>query len=166
MTPERQRTNDDLCTPPLVTEALKPLGPIALDPCSNPWSPVSAKKKLDGSPRSCGLTVNWRELAGRGLVFVNPPYSRGQMPLWSRKATLEAARGCEIVMLVKGDHSTDWWRVLRADARAIAYWNDRISFLGGDHNSGNFASAIFYFGGRAKVFEWALATHADVRVLR
>ncbi|HWV38839.1 MAG TPA: DNA N-6-adenine-methyltransferase [Vulgatibacter sp.] len=162
----RERTTDDLCTPRIVIDALRPLGPITLDPCTNQWSTVSAKKKLDGSPGFCGLSANWRELAARGLVFVNPPYGRGQMPLWSRKATLEAARGCEIVMLVKGDHSTDWWRVLRADAKAIAYWNDRISFDGGPHGCGNFASALFYFGGRAKLFERSLAAHADIRVLR
>jgi len=162
----RIQTPDDLCTPTVVLEALRPLGPIHLDPCSNPWSIVPALHKLDGSsPEQDGLGVSWRELAGDGLVYVNAPYGRGHTVPWAEKVARETRAGCEIVDLVKGDHSTEWWRMLREHARAIAYWRGRIGFLGGSHGSGNFASSLLYFGQRPHLFAHALEAYADVRVL-
>jgi len=163
---ERIQTSDDLCTPAVVLEALKPLGPIALDPCSNPWSIVPALHKLDGSsPELDGLGVSWWELAGRGLVYVNPSYGRGFMVPWSEKVVREARAGCEIVALVKGDHSTEWWDHLRSGAAAIAYWHGRIGFLGGASGCGRFPSSLVYFGARPHLFAHALEVYADVRVL-
>lgn len=39
-------------------------------------------------------------------VFLNPPYSTGQLALWCEKATAEAARGVTTVALLPGDTST------------------------------------------------------------
>jgi len=161
----RERTKNDLGTPAVVLNALRPLGPIRLDPCSNPWSIVDAEVRLDGSPGRCGLAADWHRLAGPQLVYVNPPYGTGHMPRWAEKIVLEAGRGCEVVALVKGDHSTQWWQALRRPARAIGYWNGRIAFLGGAFGCGEFASSLVYYGRRARLFARALEDHADVRLM-
>lgn len=161
----RERTNNDLCTPEEVLALVWQLGPIALDPCSNPWSTVGAQFRLDGEQGRCGLLADWHELAEGGLVFVNPPYGRGHMRAWAAKIADEAARGCEILALVKGDHSTEWWRTLRKHTRAICYWDGRISFEGGSHGSGNFASSLLYFGPRPYLFCHVFQDAGDVRVM-
>lgn len=163
---QRERTTNDLCTPPAVLDAVRRMGPIILDPCSNPWSTVGAAVAWDGANETVDGLLRWWSDAGEGIVFCNPPYGRGCMPRWADKVVAEARRGCEIVMLVKGDFSTDWWDALREEAAAIGYWRGRISFLGGAHGSGNFASALIYLGQRPHLFAHAFGDRADVRVLR
>lgn len=162
----RERTNDDLCTPEVVLERVRMMGPIRLDPCSNSWSTVGAEVRLDGEHGRCGLSHSWHQLARGGLVFVNPPYGRGHLRAWVQKIAEEAQKGTEIIALVKGDHSTEWWRTLRKHARAICYWDGRIPFEGGKHGSGNFASALFCFGPRPHLFAHIFCEVGDVRVLR
>jgi len=164
---ERIRTNNDLNTPAWLIVRVEQIEPIALDPCSNPWSKVGALRRLQGSgPGDDGLTADWLQDGMGGLVFVNPPYGRGHMRQWAQKIANEARAGCEIIALVKGDFSTAWWRTLRGEAAAIGYVRERIAFEGGEHGSGNFASALFYFGPRAHLFAHMFADVADVRVLR
>lgn len=162
----RERTLNDLCTPEVVLDRVRQMGPIALDPCSNPWSKVGADIALDGTEGRCGLAADWMKLAAGGLVFCNPPYGRGCMGPWSEKIATEAQKGVEIIALVKGDWSTHWWRRLREHARAICYWHGRIRFEGGQHGSGNFASALFYFGARPTLFATVFAPVGDVRVIQ
>lgn len=174
---ERRQTNDDLCTPQVVIDAVLRIDDITLDPCSNRWSQVPARIRLDGRQGRCGLEADWAELTGverarrvaggvPRLVYCNPPYGRGHMARWAEKIAAEADGGCEIVALVKGDHSTAWWRLLRDRVRVICYWDGRISFEGGAHGSGNFASALLYFGRRPYRAADAWASCGDVRVIR
>jgi len=53
-------------------------------------------------------------------TYVNPPYSR---PLpWIQKAIIEAQQGKRVVMLLRHDSSTEWWRMLHeAGAHFFAY---------------------------------------------
>ncbi|HEY0838856.1 MAG TPA: DNA N-6-adenine-methyltransferase [Vulgatibacter sp.] len=169
-TVERQRTNNDLCTPAVVLDLVRQLGRIALDPCSNPWSEVGAGMTLDGTMlEEDGLLADWGEcvkMGGGGLVFVNPPYGRGELPKWADKIASEArVDDLEIVALVPASTDTRWWDVLRREATAIAYWCGRLKFGGGDHGAGTFGSAAFYFGKRRFLFAHLFDPHADVRVI-
>ncbi len=165
--PKRKRTKNDLGTPKDVLQVVKALGPIALDPCSNQWAKpiVGAVVELDVDRGEDGLAADWLAISRGGLVYVNPPYGHGHMDRWVAKVRREAACGVEIVMLVKGDHSTDWWEALRERCDAICYWRKRIAFEGGPHGSGNFPSAFFYFGRRAHLFAHVFAQSGDVRVI-
>ncbi len=54
---------------------------------------------------SNGLYIDWKD-----FTFVNPPYSN---PLpWVEKAIIESSKGRKIVMLLKHDSSTRWYRLL------------------------------------------------------
>lgn len=161
----RERTNNDLNTPLVVLERVRKVGPIILDPCSNPWSITNALIVRDGYEKGCGLEADWLALSNGGLVFVNPPYGHGQMKQWAEKIAHEAKRGCEIIAIVKGDFSTQWWGIVREDATAICYWSKRIKFGGGAHSAGTFASAVFYYGDRPLVFETAFSDVGDVRLI-
>lgn len=75
-----------------------------------------------------GLTVPWRGLR----VFVNPPYSRGMIEKFVDKAIAERDNAEIIVMLVKVDTSTEWWRKLSAHAHVE--FLGRVRYL--DENGG------------------------------
>jgi hypothetical protein len=61
---------------------------------------------LNDVPVFDGLSVDWGCRA-----FVNPPYS-DPLP-WVLKAIEERDKGCVVVMLLKADHTTKWYRALR-----------------------------------------------------
>ena len=73
---------------------------------------------------SGGLEREW------GLsVFVNPPYSN-PMP-WCRKSYIESLKGSTVIMLLRGDTSTNWfhdWVLNKAELRFIKgrlHFNDK-----------------------------------------
>ena len=70
-------------------------GPIDLDPCGHPSSPVEAQRRI--ILPTCGLATSW---AGSRLVFVNPPYSA--LSVWMNRTqdAWEAGEADTIVMLV------------------------------------------------------------------
>lgn len=70
-----------------------------------------------------------REWKGHGNVFCNPPYSRGQLEPWIRKAAYEAiVHRIKVVMVLPGDFSTRWWKVLRSTAHYILFCDHRWTF--------------------------------------
>ena len=68
-----------------------------------------------------GLERDWRN-----KTYVNPPYSN---PLpWVEKAIEESRKGKTIVMLLRMDTSTKWFKLLQ-EAGAIFLWiNGRLRF--------------------------------------
>jgi hypothetical protein len=80
-----------------------------------------------------GLGSAWKD-----KTFVNPPYSK---PLpWVEKAIEENKKGKLIVMLLKMDTSTKWFKLLQ-EADAIFLWvNGRLKFHTG--KPANFPSMI------------------------
>jgi|SRR5687768_15349671 len=150
-------------TPPDVLDVVRLLGPIAYDPCTPSHNPCGALRFT--SPPSDGLQVSWLGLSRRGLIFVNPPYSRGQLVQWVRKALREAKRGCEIVMLLPQDLGTVWGQLLIRNTQGICFWKGRISYIrpDGNYDAGAKQPSLFgYFGPRAWGFHNAFAPHGAV----
>lgn len=148
---EHWNTPDDVLTP-----IREHLGPIVLDPCSNPFSKVRAKTEFFGPPGKDGLAESWQ--AG-GVVYVNPPYGR-KIVHWVDKAVLEGeaskilASGTEIVMLVPARTDTVWFHKILATANTVLLWKGRLTFLGAPHGA-PFPSAIAYWGHRPTKFKVA-----------
>ena len=71
-----------------------------------------------------GLHIDWKD-----KTYVNPPYSK---PLpWILKAITENMKGKTIVLLLRMDTSTKWFRELQ-EAGAIFMWiNGRLRFRTG-----------------------------------
>lgn len=106
--------------------ATKACGPIAYDPCTTADNPAGA---LDFSalPED-GLAQQWAERSGGGLVWVNSPFSRGQLRQWASKACDAFLAGGEVVMLTPVDPSTDWYAILTDHARVAAGLKKRVRF--------------------------------------
>jgi phage N-6-adenine-methyltransferase len=78
---------------------------ITLDACASEANAVCARyydKAQDG------LSRPWTE---DGWTFCNPPYQRGELPLWCSKAIQEARKGRRsVVLLPASDLQTEWAR--------------------------------------------------------
>jgi hypothetical protein len=82
------------------------------------------------------LEIDWKTPA-----FVNPPYSN---PLaWVRKAILENEKGVDVVMLLRVDPSTRWYKELVEANAHFCYFNERLKFSD-IKGSSNFASMLVY----------------------
>ena len=99
-------TNDNYAT----DERIMQLFEDWFDPCP-----------LNDNPETDGLTIEWDD-----KTYVNPPYSK---PLpWVLKAIEENKKGKLIVMLLRMDTSTKWFKDLQ-EAGAVFIWiNVKLRF--------------------------------------
>ena len=102
-------TNDNYATDYRIMDLFKDW----FDPC-----PLNNHSNING------LNIDWKN-----KTYVNPPYSK---PLiWVEKAIKEAQKGYTIVMLLRMDTSTKWFKKLQ-EAGAIFMWiNGRLRFQTG-----------------------------------
>lgn len=68
-----------------------------------------------------GLAMPWRR-----KTYVNPPYS-DPLP-WCLKAVEEHRKGNTIVMLVKHDPTTKWYRTLIDAGAHVLYFGERLRY--------------------------------------
>jgi len=88
---------------------------------------------LNLNPEVDGLIIEWKN-----RTFINPPYSE---PLkWVRKAISENRKGKFIVMLLRMDTSTKWFRLLQENGAKFLWFNGRLKFNTG--KSANFPSML------------------------
>jgi hypothetical protein len=88
------------------------------------------------NPSFNGLEIDWQNPS-----FVNPPYSN---PLpWVKKAIEQKQKGIKIVMLLRVDTSTEWYKLLMEQNPHIAFFNERIRFKG-SKGSPNFCSMLVF----------------------
>ena len=111
-------TNDNYATDECIMELFESW----FDPCP-----------LDDEPKFDGLNIEWRD-----KTYVNPPYSKPL--LWVNKAIQENKKGKTIVMLLRMDTSTEWFKRLQ-EANAKFLWiNKRLKFRTG--KPANFPSML------------------------
>lgn len=119
-----------------------------LDPCATPENakcPVYFTKELDG------LKQSWVSVTGKGWidyipgrVFCNPPYGRGTIDKWTKKAREEIENGNAelIVMLLPVRTCTRWFHEdVVPVADAVYFIRGRLKF-GGAKNSAPFPSMV------------------------
>jgi hypothetical protein len=117
----KKETNDNYATPKWLLRVFENW----FDPC--PLNPI---------PIIDGLSIEWKD-----KTYVNPPYSD---PLnWVRKAIEEMKKGKLIVMLLRADSSTEYFKLCQEYGEVI-YFGRRIKFNG---NTPYFASMLVIFNG-------------------
>lgn len=100
---------------------------------------------LNANPEFDGLKIDWKD-----KTYVNPPYSN---PLpWVEKAIEENKKGKTIVMLLKVDTSTRWFKRINEAQGKIFWLNGRLRFKGKNYYNGdgklspaNFPSILVVF---------------------
>lgn len=79
--------------------------------------------------------------------WMNPPYSRGNLDKFCKKAFEESQKGCTVVGLLKMDHSTKWFKNwIYGKAHEVRLCSKRVQFIdpetGKKGQSPNFTSII------------------------
>jgi len=89
---------------------------------------------LNDNPNFDGLSIDWKD-----KTYCNPPYSK---PLpWIEKAILENRKGKLIVMLLRMDTSTKWFKLLQENNAVFLWINGRLRF-GDTRKPANFPSML------------------------
>jgi len=102
------KESDNWRTPPEILYELDQEFNFDFDPCPYP------------KPDWNGLEIEWGS-----CNFVNPPYS--ETGLWVKKAIEEYKKGKKVIMLLRLDASTNWFRSLISIAE-IRLFDDRLHF--------------------------------------
>lgn len=152
------KESDTRFTPQDVLDVVREFGVISLDPCTTRDNPVNAS--FFYTEDDDGLQQPWRS-----LTFWNPPYSRGQIIKFARKAEESWRLGqVESIGLVPADTSTWATQFMWHTANAVAFWSKRICFAGS--SGSKFANAFFYYGERTGRFKRVFQPHGCVAVFR
>lgn len=133
---------DEWATPPALFQRVNRVWLLTVDACA---TAENAKLPRYWTPEQDGLAQSW---AGE-RVWLNPPYSRGQLVRWLAKAceeTRDPESGCLVVALLPVATSTVWWReYVAARAAVITYLPKRVRFVGAS-GSPRFDSAVVVYG--------------------
>ena len=97
------------------------------------WHDPCPFRSIENDGYTNGLLEPWP-----GRSFVNPPYS-DVMP-WVEKAIVEARAGNTVVMLMKHDSSTAWYRKLHEEGARFLPIFGRLKFRTG--GSASFPSVL------------------------
>lgn len=96
---------------------------FTLDPCC---FPNTAKCEKYYTPSEDGLKQDWMP----ENVFVNPPYSRGNIDRWVKKCYMEHKKGCCVVALLPVSTSSSWWHDWVWGKAELRFIKRRIRFVG------------------------------------
>lgn len=114
---------------------LEPTSAYVGDVCANQHN---TKHKRYFSEEDNALYHDWvefaTELRSNGVLWCNPPYSRGSKELFIEKAIHLAENvthpNCGVIMLLPADTSAKWFSDCVKHAKAVAFiCNGRISFI-------------------------------------
>ena len=167
---EGTRVWDHWTTPQWFVDLVRKVGPIGLDPCCNVASVTNATIRAYEPSHAPdyevvnGLAMGW--VTASGLVYVNPPYSRGQIGKWVGKMVDESSAGCEIIALLPARTGAAWCQLVIHGAEAVCFMNKRIRFdnppPGEKNTSPRFDSMVAYWGPRREKFAAIFAAHGVI----
>lgn len=116
--------HNDWGTPQKLFDTLNVKFNFTLDPCCNELNKKCNKYFMTEDD---GLTKDWNN----NIVFMNPPYSRGLMAKWIKKAYLESLKSnCIVVALIRVSTETNWWHNYVMKAKEIWFIQGRLCFEG------------------------------------
>ena len=119
---ESTSASDEFYTPRAILDALPP---IDLDPFSPPHRPVPALAHCVGDEGDDGFAIDWC-----GVVWGNPPYSRGNLPAFALKARQEVASGraSMVIGLIPAKPGAGYWHDHIHGRAHVGYVRGRIPF--------------------------------------
>lgn len=83
------------------------------------------------------LTRYWK-----ATCFMNPPYSRGELAKWTRKAVEQSTLGAVIVGLIPSVTDTAFWHDYVLHSSAVIFLRGRVKFDGPKAGTPMFGSAL------------------------
>lgn len=129
---------DYWATPQWLFDELNKQFKFTTDVCA---SKGNAKCKKYFSCKEDGLKQKWK-----GVCWCNPPYGRGQIDKWMKKAYESSLEGATVVCLVTSATDTRWWHnySMKGEVRFI---KGRVKFVmkGHANKPAPFSSTIVIF---------------------
>lgn len=98
------------------------------------------------NPQICGLSNPWPK---DQPVYVNPPYTRGEIKKWVKKSYEEFKKGCKVILLIPAYCDTSYFHdyIYQVDPFIeIRFLRGRVKFKGYD-KSASFPSMLVIFDG-------------------
>ncbi len=145
--------------PPLFADLSERYGPFTLDVAADARNHLCDRWYGPGGLAEDALAVSWRQVGDPVRAWCNPPYSRGMVDRFMRKAVEEAWRGhARTTCLVPACTDLPWWHELVWDSERhrfrpgveVEFFRRRVRFLRPDGTvagSPNFPSVAVTFGG-------------------
>ena len=110
-------------TPSKIFDELSEKIQFTLDPCCEI---NTAKCKKFYTEQDNGLIQDW---TGE-TVFVNPPYSRGNIDVWMKKCYEESLKGVVIIALIPVSTSSKWFHNYVLGHADLKFYKGRLRFKG------------------------------------
>jgi len=137
------RDSDEYGTPQGLFDVLHDMFNFELDVCA---SSVNQKGVEYWTKEDNCLTKDWP----KAPVFMNPPYSSGNIGKFMAKAVESSKTGSLVVALVRQDPSTAWWQCcVHPHATYVAQFRKRLRFEGqaeGANDAYNFPVCLVIYG--------------------
>ncbi len=138
----------------LIMFATNMWGPFDVDGAATQRNSVAATyfgpDHLAIERRNALKSDDWFQQMGRS-AWLNPPYSKIAGPLdeWVKKAIEQGQRGQEVVMLVKSDTSTQWFKRAWENSNSCVFLRPRVTHTLGGLTQGTppWGSVLFRFTG-------------------
>ena len=135
-----------------IAAARRVLGDIDLDPASSPVANQTVQAAKIYTAENDGLNREWR-----GRIFLNPPYSKGQIESFAKKfcEEFDAGNVMSAIVLVDNATETQWFSWLVNRAAALCFTVGRINFIRegeetrGHHTRGQ---CFLYYGSDTEKF--------------
>ena len=146
---------DERFTPEHVLEVVRQFAPIYLDPCTTADNPTRAEHWITAEQDALGDGQGWYRGDRRRFIFVNPPYSRGELVRWMSKC-VEESQEAEIVALIPSDLGTEAGRIVATSCDALCFVHGRLTFrspAGKPSAGAKQPSVMPYWGEDTKRFE-------------
>lgn len=150
-TPAQEPATDRLCTPESFLDLVRQIGPIGRDPfpCAT-MTTAPRIAEIDGWD-AFAPAADWVVGCEPGeVVFIQPPYSRGNLPQCARHWAQQDFSSVHGIALVPAATGTVWFdKMANSNTRAFLLWRGRITFCENGYETkggGKFDSAVFYNG--------------------
>ena len=139
-----------------VGDVVKFFGTVDLDPCCNDVDNPNVPALNYYTEETNGLIHKWH-----GKVFMNHPYSESKTWIPYAVSQYEQGNTSEMVLLIKLDVSTKWWRSV-SNYPWIAV-NSRLRFSAAK-SAAPFQSAIIYLGKNLEKFNTVFGKYGTLYV--
>jgi site-specific DNA-methyltransferase (adenine-specific) len=135
--------SDDWRTPPELFAELHAEFGFTLDAASNGANAL-CRQFFTAANECLADDCNWSRVAGRGAVWLNPPYSRGLQAAFIRKAYAESLKGATVVCLIPARPDTAVWHDVILPYAEVRFIRGRVRFVGATAGA-PFPSALVIF---------------------
>ena len=144
--------SDEYQTPKIYVDAARlVMGSIDLDPASSEINNKRLKVPISYTKETNGLKQRWF-----GNVWLNPPYSKPNLTLFTNKLLQEYGVFYNAIYLVPSFTAEKWYQQCLKQVTAICLPNKRIDFLlnGVYQTAPRFSNTFFYFGNNVRAMEF------------